>query len=67
MISFLQATRQTGRAMVLSLLRSVILPPALLLLLPALLGREGVWVCQSAADALTALFVIFFLVFSRLS
>ena len=63
MISFLQATRQTGRAMVLSLLRSVILPPALLLLLPALLGREGVWVCQSAADALTALFAICFLAF----
>ena len=63
MISFLQATRQTGRAMVLSLLRSVILPPALLLLLPAILGREGVWVCQSAADALTALFAICFLAF----
>lgn len=63
MISFLQATRKTGRAMVLSLLRSVILPPALLLLLPALLGREGVWVCQSAADALTALFAICFLAF----
>ena len=63
MISFFQATRQTGRAMVLSLLRSVILPPALLLLLPALLGREGVWVCQSAADALTALFAICFLAF----
>ena len=30
-------------------------------------GREALWVCQSAADALTALFVIFFLVFSRLS
>ena len=67
MISFLQATRQTGRAMVLSLLRSVILPPALLLLLPALLGREGVWVCQSAADALTALFAICFLAFSARS
>ena len=63
MISFLQATRQTGKAMVLSLLRSVILPPALLLLLPVFLGREAVWVCQSAADALTALFAICFLAF----
>ena len=63
MISFLQATRQTGKAMLLSLLRSVILPPALLLLLPALLGREAVWVCQSAADALTALVAICFLAF----
>ena len=63
MISFLQATRQTGKAMVLSLLRSVILPPALLLLLPVFLGREAVWVCQSAADALTALFAICSLAF----
>jgi len=67
MISFWQATQETGRALAVSLLRSVILPPALLLILPPLLGREALWVCQSAADALTALFVIFFLVFSRLS
>ena len=65
MISFWQATQQTGRALVFSLLRSVVLPPALILVLPVLLGREAVWICQSAADALTALFVIFALVFRR--
>ena len=58
MISFWQATRETGRALWASLLRSVILPPALMLLLPLALGREALWPCQSAADALAALFVL---------
>lgn len=64
MISFWQATQQTGRAMAVSLLRSVVLPPALLLTLPLLLGREALWICQSAADGLASVFVIFALVFS---
>ncbi len=58
MISYWQAVQKTGRSLFVSLLRSVILPPALLLALPVLLGREALWVCQSAADGLTALFVI---------
>ena len=67
MISYWQATQQTGRALVFSLLRSVILPPALLLALPWMLGREALWPCQSAADAITAAAVIFILAFSRKS
>lgn len=63
MVSFWQATRQTSRSLAAALLRSVILPPALVLTLPVLLGREAVWVCQSTADAVTAFFVIFTLVF----
>lgn len=63
MISYWQATQQTGRALAAALLRSIALPPLLLLVLPALLGRESVWVCQSAADALAALFIICSLVF----
>lgn len=58
MISFWQATQETGRALWVSLLRSVILPPALMLLLPQTLGREALWPCQSAADGLAALFVL---------
>ena len=65
MISFWQATRRTEQALAVSLLRSVILPPALLLALPPLLGREALWPCQSAADAITAFFVIFALVFRK--
>lgn len=67
MISFWQATQKTGQALAVSVLRSVALPPALLLTLPLLLGREVVWVCQSAADALTAAVVIFFLALTRKS
>ena len=67
MISFWQATQETGRALTVSLLRSVILPPALLLVLPLLLGREALWVCQSAADAVTAAVIVFSLVFPRRS
>lgn len=65
MISYWQATQRTGRALAAALLRSVLLPPVLILTLPALLGREAVWVCQSAADTLAAFFVIFALVFRR--
>lgn len=54
LISFWQATQRTGRALAISLMRSVLLPPVLLLLLPALFGREAVWAGQSAADGLTA-------------
>lgn len=63
MISFLQATQKTGPALSISLLRSVVLPPALLLTLPPLLGREALWVCQSAADTVTAALVVFLLAF----
>lgn len=58
MISFWQATQETGRALAVSLLRSVILPPLLMALLPLALGREALWPCQSAADGLAALCVI---------
>lgn len=63
MISFWQATQRTGWATVVALLRSVVLPPVLLLTLPVLFSREAVWVCQSAADALTTLVVIAALIF----
>lgn len=54
MIACWQAVQRTGRALVAAVIRSIVLPPVLLLTLPALLGREAIWVCQSAADGLTA-------------
>lgn len=54
MISFWQSTQHTGQALLVSLLRSMILPPALIFLLPMLCGRETVWVCHSASETLTA-------------
>lgn len=53
MISFWQSTSEAGKALVISLLRSLILPPVFIILLPALFGRELVWLCLSAAEALT--------------
>lgn len=54
MISFWQSTKRTGKAMVISLLRSVLLLPALLGILPVLLGREMVWLCHSVVETITA-------------
>ncbi len=58
-IAYWQAVQQTGWALAAAVLRSVVLPPLLLLVLPTLLEREIIWVCQSAADALTACCIMF--------
>ena len=58
-IAYWQAVQQTGRALAAAVLRSVVLPPLLLLVLPTLLEREIIWGCQSAADALTACCIMF--------
>ncbi|MCC8190372.1 MAG: polysaccharide biosynthesis C-terminal domain-containing protein [Planctomycetes bacterium] len=54
-ITFFQSIGQAGRALVLSLLRSVVLPALFLLLFPRIWGREGIWPALSAAEILTAL------------
>lgn len=54
MVSFWQSSHLTGRALVLSLLRSVVFPPLLLALLPLFLGREVIWGCQSLGEVLAA-------------
>lgn len=54
MISFWQAVRRTKDALLLSLLRSVIFLPVLMTALPAFWGSELIWVCHSAAEALSA-------------
>lgn len=54
MISFWQSTLQGRRALAVSLSRSLILPPALMLLLPLLFGRETIWLCHSLSECLTA-------------
>ena len=54
MISFWQATGATGRALAVSLSRSLILPPILVSLLPLLFGREAIWLGHSISEILTA-------------
>ena len=54
MISYWQSTKQTKQALVISLLRSMVLPPLLVTVLPLLFGGEVIWLCHSFAEALTA-------------
>lgn len=57
MIAYWQANERTGKALMISLARSVIYPPVLMLILPLLFGNEMVWICHSAGETLTALSV----------
>lgn len=54
MISFWQSTRQTGKAVIISLLRSVLLLPLLLWTMPIAFGPPAIWLCHSLAETLTA-------------
>lgn len=58
MISFWQSTACTKNALITSLSRSLFWPPILMTLLPLLFGREAIWICQSAGEAVTACVVI---------
>ena len=54
MISYWQSTRQTGKALIVSLSRSLIWPPVLALVLPAMFGSEALWLCHSISEAISA-------------
>lgn len=54
MIAYWQANERTGKALAVSLSRSVIWTPVLIAALPLLLGSEMVWICHSCSEALTA-------------
>ena len=67
MVSFWQSTQQTGKALAASLMRSLLLPPVLMLLLPPQLGREALWACHSLAETLTACCAVWLLIGSKQS
>ena len=54
MVSFWQSTGVPGKALAVSLLRSVILTPTLIIVLPSVLGREAMWACLSTGECLAA-------------
>lgn len=54
MISYWQSTRQTGKALAISLSRSLIWPPIFSFALPAFFGREALWLVHSLSEAITA-------------
>lgn len=65
LVSFWQSTQQTGKALTTSLLRSLLLPPVLMMLLPPLFGRDILWACHSLAEVLTACCAVWLLVGHR--
>lgn len=54
MISYWQSNKQAGTALPVSLLRSVILPPVLVVVLPLLFGGEALWLAHSLSEVATA-------------
>ncbi len=54
MISYRQSVRQTGQALVLSLLRSIVIPPLLISVLPLIFGGEAIWACHSMSEVFAA-------------
>lgn len=58
-ISYDQAIQQAGSALLLSLLRSLLLPSLGLLLLPLFFGREIIWPVLSITEALSLIYVLF--------
>lgn len=54
MISCWQSTGNVRKAIFISLSRSIIWPPALILMLPHIFGDDAVWICHSASECLTA-------------
>lgn len=54
MISYWQSTGSTGRALILSLSRSIVWLPVLTAVLPGFFGRGIIWGCHSLAETLTA-------------
>lgn len=53
-ISFWQAMAYTKKALLLSLLRSVVLLPVVIAILPLLAGKSGIWAAHSVAELATA-------------
>lgn len=54
MISFWQSTRSTAKALAVSLSRSVICLPILILILPHIFGGSIIWLCHSISESITA-------------
>lgn len=61
MISYWQATEHTSKALVISLSRSVIWPPVLLVVLPLIFGNEAVWFCHSISEIITSMVAVILL------
>ena len=59
--NMLTAFNDTTMPLVISVLRSLVLPIALLFVLPMIMGGDGVWLALTVAEAITAVVSLFFL------
>ncbi len=59
--NFFQAIGKAGKAALLSLMRQVIILSPLLLIMPKLMGINGVWIASPIADTISAVVCIIFL------
>ena len=57
---YLQSVLQTGRSLVVSLMRGLVLSAALIYALPALFGFDAIWLCFSITELLTAILAVAF-------
>lgn len=62
MISFWQSTRCTAKALTVSLSRSVICLPLLVLILPRIFGGSIIWLCHSLGETITAFVALIMLI-----
>ncbi len=53
MISYWQSTQSTKRALTVSLSRSIVWPPILIVVLPLIFGNEVIWLCHPLSEGLT--------------
>jgi putative MATE family efflux protein len=54
MISYWQSVNRTKSALLISLMRSVIVLPLLMLVLPVFRGNSLIWICHSVSEAVSA-------------
>ena len=65
MISYWQSTQNTKKALSISLSRSLVFPPILIFILPAICGGEMIWLCHSLGEGLTTTIVLILLFGNR--
>lgn len=65
MISYWQSTHSTKKALLISLSRSIVCPPILIVVLPLIFGSEVLWLCHSLSEGLTACIAFGLLLMAR--
>ncbi len=59
MIIYWQSTKKINQALIISLLRSVIITPTLIIILPIVFSNEAIWFCHSLSEIVTFCFTFY--------